>query len=183
MSDAVDSGIDVIRGCIESCERLLLVANTVPRDQFSTPWKRHNGIGPHLRHCHEHLAALHNGFGARAVQHDVRERNTTLERDPQAFVAALTPIVQWLEGLDPALLETPLTVCQVPRVDAPETRSESTLRRELLFLTSHTIHHLALVAMLAEVQGITLPDDLGVAYSTTTHDHQQADGTATVTSS
>lgn len=171
---------DVIRGCIESCDRLLLVAETVPGRLFHAAWKAHNGIGPHLRHCYEHLAALQNGFEAGTVRYDARERNETLERDPDAYVVALEPVVHWLRSLTADRLDTPLTVCQIPRVDTQETRSASTLRRELLFLTTHTIHHLALVALLAEIQGIALPPELGVAFSTTTHDHLQTRGAAPV---
>jgi hypothetical protein len=172
MNSTDDLHYSVIRGYLDSCERLLLVANTVTPAQYSASWKNHNGIGPHMRHAYEHLIALMDGCAEGVVRYDARERNTALETEPTTFVEAMDDVVAWAQQLVPAMLDDPLVVCQIPRVDAPETRSSSTLRRELLFLTSHTIHHLAIVAMLAELQGINLPPDLGVAYSTTTHEHE-----------
>ena len=176
MTSSNEPDCAVIRGFVESCERMLLVTRTVSPAQYGARWKEHNGIGPHMRHAFEHLAALMDGRDLGVVSYDGRERNAALERDPVAFSEAMDRVVGWASTLTPEMLDVPLSVCQIPRVDAPEARSASTLRRELLFLTSHTIHHLAIVAMLAELQGVDLPADLGVAYSTTTHEHQQRDG-------
>jgi hypothetical protein len=44
--------------------------------------------------------------------------------------------------------------------------SNSSLRRELQFLISHTIHHYALIATLCARDGFELPADFGVAPST-----------------
>jgi hypothetical protein len=173
MNDSAERNDTAIRGCVESCERMLLVANTVTPAQYRARWKDHKGIGPHLRHCYEHLAALMNGLDSGTISYDARERNVRIEQEPAALKEAMATVLSWVNALDPTRLDAPLTVCQIPRIDAPESPSTSTLQRELLFLTSHTIHHLALVSMLAELQGVSLPDDLGVAYSTTTHEHQQ----------
>ncbi len=173
MNDSTEINDTAIRGCVESCERMLLVANTVTPAQYRARWKDHNGISPHLRHCYEHLAALMNGLDFGTISYDTRERNVCIEQEPAALKEAMAMLLSWINALDPTRLDTPLTICQIPRIDAPESQSVSTLRRELSFLTSHTIHHLALVSILAELQGVILPDDLGVAYSTTTHEHQQ----------
>lgn len=163
-----------IQGCLESCERLLLVVRAVTPDQYCATWKGHNGIGPHLRHCYEHLSALRDGLGAGTICYDARERDARLEHDPGAFAAAMTAITEWLAGLDATELDRPLKTSQIPQVDAAPALSESSLRRELLFVTSHTIHHLAIVSMLAELHGIALPEALGVAYSTTAHERERA---------
>ncbi len=169
-NDSVDA---VIQGCSESCRRLLAVARALTPKQYGERWRNRNGIGPHLRHCYEHLTALMDGMESGVVSYDARERNLLLEQDPQIFIDAMLPVAAWIESLNTSDLDTPLIVCQIPHVDVPEVRSSSTLQRELLFLTSHTIHHLAIVSMLAELHGAVVPDDLGVAYSTTTHEHQQ----------
>ncbi len=173
MNDSDERGDAVLVGCLESCERLLGVADSLTREQYCACWKARNGIGPHLRHCYEHLAALCQGLNEGCIRYDARARDSHIEQDPVAFKQAMDPVVAWMRSLAGADLDQPLTVCQIPRIDALESVSDSTLRRELLFLTSHTIHHLAIVGMLAEVQGVILPRELGVAYSTTTHEHQQ----------
>ena len=47
--------------------------------------------------------------------------------------------------------------------------STSSVRRELLFLLSHTVHHNALVKELLRARGHALADDFGVAPSTLEH--------------
>lgn len=173
MNDSDERGDAVIVGCLESCERLLRVADSVTQAQYCACWKARNGIGPHLRHCYEHLAALHQGLPEGTIRYDARARDARIEQDPEVFKNEMAPVVTWIRGLANSQLDGSLTIHQIPRIDADEIVSESTLRRELLFVTSHTIHHLAIVGMLAELHGVDLGRELGVAYSTTTHEHQQ----------
>jgi hypothetical protein len=42
----------------------------------------------------------------------------------------------------------------------------STLARELAFVLSHTIHHLASIALLLDMQGLVVPDRFGFAPTT-----------------
>lgn len=163
-----------ILGCLESCARLLQVVQAVTPAQYCTTWKGHNGIGPHMRHCVEHLTALRAGLGSGSVQYDARDRDRHLEQDPQACAAAIQDVIQWLAGIESGQLDQRLVTVQIPQVDAPPTHSESSLRRELLFVTSHTIHHLAVVSMLAEIHEISMPERLGLAYSTQAYEREQA---------
>jgi hypothetical protein len=48
------------------------------------------------------------------------------------------------------------------------------VERELLFLSSHTIHHIAIMSLLAERVGMTVPADLGVAFSTASYEERSA---------
>ncbi len=47
--------------------------------------------------------------------------------------------------------------------------SSSSLRRELHFLLSHTVHHYALIAMILARHGVEVEPDFGVAPSTLRH--------------
>ena len=58
--------------------------------------------------------------------------------------------------------------------DEAEQWSRSTVRRELQFLLSHTIHHFALIGLLLHQQGIDPGPDFGVAPSTLRHWREQA---------
>ena len=50
----------------------------------------------------------------------------------------------------------------------------STVRRELIFLVSHTVHHYALIAVMLRHQAVGLPADFGVAPSTLRHQRRLA---------
>ena len=53
--------------------------------------------------------------------------------------------------------------------------SRSTLRRELQFLLSHTIHHFALIGLLLSFHGVEPGEEFGVAPSTLKHWRSQAE--------
>jgi len=163
-----------VQGCIESCKRLLVVLGAITPAQFQQRWNGHNGIGPHTRHCIEHLAGLRDGLASGLVNYDARARDRHLEEDPVACAEIIEGLADWLSWLDAAALDQAVTVAQIPQVDAAPIHSQSSLRRELLFVTSHTIHHLAVVSMLAEIHDISLPDRLGLAYSTQAYERAQS---------
>jgi hypothetical protein len=48
----------------------------------------------------------------------------------------------------------------------------STLGRELLFVSSHTVHHFALVAHYCKTAGVDLGADFGKAPATMAHEHR-----------
>ena len=58
--------------------------------------------------------------------------------------------------------------------DIPEDEwSGSTVRRELQFLLSHSIHHYALIATICHANGFPVPEGFGVAPSTLRYRRQQ----------
>ena len=67
------------------------------------------------------------------------------------------------------LLELPIQIRLESGGAEAEQWSHSTVRRELQFLLSHTVHHFALIAVLLERFSIAVPDDFGIAPSTLKH--------------
>jgi len=54
----------------------------------------------------------------------------------------------------------------------------TSVERELVFLASHTIHHMAIIGMLAEQAGMEVSSDFGVHPSTLRYLEKQAEGLA-----
>jgi hypothetical protein len=161
------SGDDALSGCLEVCRRCReLVTAVCDADTGGTAYLH---LGPHLRHCLDHMTALLRGLNDGIVDYDARDRDPRIERDPDRFLAALDDAQAGLTRLAGHDLSRPVEVLQMPAPDAPVTRVASTLSRELVFLSSHTIHHLALMIQLARSMGLEIPEDLGVAFSTAAH--------------
>ena len=59
-----------------------------------------------------------------------------------------------------------ITVRMLFTPDMEPVEVASTLGRELGFLSTHTIHHLAIIKMIAHSLGASLPDEVGVGHST-----------------
>jgi len=136
--------------------------------QLSAPHATQS-VGKHVRHILEHYQTLLNHFNANAtMDYEQRVRETALETDPQAALARLQDLDNGLATIADLPANTALTL-HYP-LDIPggqdTTALPSSLGRELAFLTSHSIHHMALISLLCAHQNIALPEHFGVHPST-----------------
>ncbi len=152
-----------LQGCLETCRRCehlvrLFIDATDDRRLFEA-------IGPHLGHCLDHFRSLLTGLDTGKIDYDSREMDPGLETDPDLFLAALFRVTAELAGLQGISTTQAVEVIQAAAPNRPPASAGSTLERELLFLSSHTIHHLALVIEVATSRGINVQSDLGAAFS------------------
>jgi hypothetical protein len=123
-----------------------------------------SGIGPHVRHCLDFYARLLAGAPAGRVDYDDRPREQRLETSCRAARLRVTELAASLPSL--ARADRRLRV----RMDGVEAPSD--VQRELLALQSHTVHHLALIAVLLRAQGRLPPAGFGVSPSTLRHEQE-----------
>ncbi len=146
-------------------ELLVLIENpTVDGDFFRL------AIGPHARHVLDHYDALFAAIspegGTDIVNYDNRARDTRTEQDRPFAALRLRKTIMALEQLGNTETARPLTVICSTTPDRPAAPVPSTLGRELQFLQSHCIHHLAVIAARADASGIPLSADFGKAPAT-----------------
>lgn len=131
-------------------------------------------LGPHVRHVLDFLDGFLDGLPAAQVDYDRRDRDVRCERERAVALSRLGEVQRRLQHLPP--LDQSLRV----RADVPEGAprqagwSGSTIRRELGFLVSHTVHHYALVGLLLRARGILVEPTFGVAPSTLTYRKEAA---------
>lgn len=125
-------------------------------------------IGGHVRHNLDHFFCFVEGGQSGKVDYDARERDECMENDPDYAATQMEAVIQFIESLASRNLDQPLQVKMDSGTNHPEMESwsQSSLRRELQFLISHTIHHYALITTLCFREGIDLPENFGVAPST-----------------
>ncbi|MGL5017865.1 MAG: DinB family protein [Luteolibacter sp.] len=117
-------------------------------------------IGQHIRHCVEHyeefLQALRQ---QRELDYEKRPRDLRVETD-------LREAARRLEAIREALGDN--MPCRELRVwdNGSDSAAPSSVSRELQFLLSHTVHHFALIAVIARIAGRQVPRDFGIAPST-----------------
>ena len=123
--------------------------------------------GAHLRHIIEFYQAFLEGVGAYHIDYDARPRNPAIERSRAAASAAIRAVVQQLRTCPELRFNAIVWVrMEDAPAETPEPFMESSVDRELQVLSSHTIHHFALIAMTLRLHGVDLPDDFGMAPST-----------------
>ena len=158
-----------VAGCLEACRRCETVVDSVIRIDGGRPGKAWNAVGAHLRHCVEHFQLLLRGLSAGNVDYDARPRDVRLESEPQRMRDALAEIRGALAVLSATDVVRPLSVAQSAAPGRPSQQSPSCLDRELVFLSGHTIHHIAIMVLSADAAGATIPARLAVAFSTEAH--------------
>ena len=123
--------------------------------------------GAHLRHIIEFYQAFLEGVAGHHVDYDARPRNPEIERSRAAASASIRSVVHRLRACAQLRFDA---ILRVRMEDAPEEAGEplmeSSLDRELQVLSSHTIHHFALIAMTLRLHGVAVPGDFGMAPST-----------------
>ena len=125
-------------------------------------------IGGHVRHNLDHFLCLKSGLASGRVDYDARDRDEFLETNPEYAASKMEELITFTHSLESENLDQPLQVKMDSGAGHEEDAhwSQSSLRRELQFLISHTIHHYALIATLCTREGLDLPAEFGVAPST-----------------
>lgn len=124
-------------------------------------------IGGHVRHVLDFYLRFLEGVAHGRIDYDHRERDPLVEQDRHYAVEQFVRVAERLSALR-ADDETPLFVRLDSSLPPEETEAwaTSSVRRELQFLISHSVHHYALIAVLLRIQNIEPPAEFGVAPST-----------------
>jgi uncharacterized damage-inducible protein DinB len=138
-------------------------------------------VGPHVRHIIEHYEALLRHLDnahSNSVDYDARERDVAVQSQPEITQAKLRSVAARLEryAQHPKWqLDTPLQTClQTGAAGQLQLTVPSSLGRELLFVSSHTVHHFALLGHYCKAAGLDLGHDFGKAPSTLAFERKAA---------
>lgn len=167
MQATIDTLIRRNAGLLEQLETALAALS--PATYTARPARRGGSIGAQTRHVLDHYDRL---LAREGVQVDYAQR----ARDPETEQDAAIALARAAETRR-ALFRLPSSdqsLAVRDSEDAPLRGFTSSLARELAFVASHTVHHLALIALLAEWQGEAIPEHFGVAPSTLEHRAREA---------
>jgi len=125
-------------------------------------------VGVHFRHVFEHYRAFLTGLATDEIDYDARQRHVPLETERARAIAAALGLAADLGRLPAELADRPVrvTLRSVAGNDGAPDWSQSSLKRELQFLVSHSVHHYALIKELLRRSGFDAGDEFGVAPST-----------------
>lgn len=128
-----------------------------------------SSTGAHIRHVIDHYQAIITGLNSGVIDYDLRARNSDIQTNPEAAIAAFKSINIWLSNLPPAAFELPLLLnTEIAISEKRISQIPTSLARELIFAGSHAIHHFAMIAQIAKLQTNDLPTFFGIAPATAT---------------
>jgi len=128
-----------------------------------------SNVGGHVRHCLDHLDALLAGVERGEVDYDRRRRGTEVETSRAAALDAIRRQERQLLAFPRRSEGCRLRLSAMLGSELAPVEVETTVGRELAFVLSHTVHHNALIAVMAKTLGVPVPERFGYAPSTIVH--------------
>ena len=125
-----------------------------------------SSIGKHIRH----IIDLYECFfvNTHKIDYDLRDRDPVLEKNRSESINRFYKLINKLSLIHNQKLDAEVIVksndCSFGH--DPGTWSKSTVRRELQYLLSHTMHHNSFIAVILKLQVIETKLDFGIAPST-----------------
>ena len=154
--------------CLE--QGMTLLRQLAPADYMARcPACFNSSVGGHIRHNTDHYEQFLAGWAEGKVDYDARTRAARVESEPTYAADLMRRLRIALEAIPNEALDAELQV----KMDGGSSAawSRSTVRRELQFLLSHTIHHYALIVAILHAHDLAaeIPTGFGVAPSTLKH--------------
>ena len=128
-------------------------------------------VAGHLRHILEFYECFLDGLDWSHIDYDARRRDASIERSRAAAIQRIESIIERLRSA-PQLRGDSVIWVRMEDVESncpADPFTTSSVSRELQVLSSHTIHHFALIGMTLRAHGVALDEDFGVAPSTLTY--------------
>lgn len=130
-----------------------------------------SSIGGQMRHVIEFYECFLDGLSSARIDYDARRRDLVLEQSRPAAIGRVQALIGRLTT-EPKLRGDGAIFVRMEdaaAVGLAEQYLASSIGRELQALSSHTIHHFALIAMTLRAMGRAVDPDFGVSPSTLRH--------------
>ena len=125
-------------------------------------------VGGHLRHILEFYECFLDGLETSHIDYDARKRDQAVETCRAAALGKIHSIMERMESSaalrGDAIVWVRLEDASAARID--DCFITSSVSREMQVLSSHTVHHFALIATTLKALGIELDRNFGMAPST-----------------
>ena len=167
--DAIEQFKKVIKSNIEGLEQGISLLTAMTNEQYCMRAKPYinSSIGEHLRHILDLYYALEKNSDV--INYDVRRRGALVETCRLTGLRELQQTKTWLLALEPNMMENKVTMLtEISVLDTQTVQVETSLIRELIFVSAHAIHHYALMDASAKLCDIETPKDIGIAPATLT---------------
>lgn len=157
----------LLQGCIHCVNQSNQLLKVVAQNDYTVATQGNSSIGAHMRHILDRFHCFFTGLQNASVDYDDRKRDKAIENSVEAASFALASVARQVENLNLAeFTEKSLKIRESVYHQGPSIVIASTIERELMGLITHTIHHLAIIAIIAKSFGYTMDSDFGKAAST-----------------
>lgn len=163
---------NIIRGSlevIEQGEQFLQTVTSLSYQKVLTPYFT-SSSGEHMRHILDHFMSLMLGHESGLVDYDLRNRKSNIESDHKHALLQLQAIKKWILSLDDNTLKNNINIkTEVSVHKKHSVLVASNFARELIFVTSHAVHHFSIISIAMQLQDLSIDECFGIAPATATH--------------
>ena len=154
----------LIHGCMYCVDQL---PRMISQSIYVNSTENSSSVGAHIRHILDRYQSFFTDIPEGVINYNFRKQDKSIESNLEAANFALSSLSRRIEALDLAEnLGRAVTVCESLHHERPSMSIPSTVDRELMELVNHSIHHLAIIALLVKPFGFTVGSDFGKAPST-----------------
>lgn len=158
-----------VKANIETLQQAVDMLNTIDDSAYraATHASFDFSLGSHLRHLYDHYQLLLDRYGSGRVDYDDRARDPRMETDRIYALDKINELIHRLENLEDRDMD--LFIKMDCKSACADPWTPSTLKRELMYLAIHDVHHFALIAFILKFEGIETAPGFGIAPSTLKH--------------
>ena len=162
-----DSKSLLIGGSTNSIAQCKKILSIIYQENFTDDSNGRSSIGAHVQHILDRFYCFFVGLLEASIDYDARKRDPEIKQNVEAAMFALESVARRIEQLESLPFCSELIgVKEFVLPSSPAVEFNSTLERELMGLITHSIHHLAIIALLAKSFGHQMDSDFGKAPST-----------------
>jgi len=133
-----------------------------------------SSAGAHIRHIIDHYLAIIVGIEKNLINYDIRSRGSQIETSPEAAIKEIDEISHWIKQLsDDKLYKAVTLTTEISITNKNVQIVQTSIARELIFASSHAVHHFAMITQISIAQKKALPVSFGLAPATATFLRQQ----------
>ncbi|MDB4474697.1 hypothetical protein N9023_06780 [Opitutaceae bacterium] len=167
---SIEAPCSVIHAAAQS-NIMLLAQGAEMIDRLGQEWYEvkvsscfNSSVGGHFRHAIEHYQAVLGALLGAEIDYEGRARDERIECEAAHARDVIDELRSGLEKiLHEQIQDRPLKIASE---SIEGLKLDTSLARELEFLISHTVHHFALIAVIAGAHGVLPPVNFGMAPST-----------------
>lgn len=171
----IDAAISILEGNIQAIDQGIALIDSLSDEQYNfifSPYVK-STIGQHFRHVVDMFRAVISE--SLPIDYDTRRRGASVETVRGIAIEELLGVRIWMLDKitdmpnqtsylnDNIFIQSEVAINETRSVEIPSNRL-----RELVFASSHAVHHYALISVVAKLQGVSLDENLGVAPATAT---------------
>ena len=150
---------------LDILDDIIFILNKISNEQYTIPCKMlsNNSLGKHFRHIVDFYNNFINGMAIGEVNYDVRERKDIFEKKRIIMIKEINEIKNAISKIS---INNALNIFS--NIENNTTiKTKTNIKRELLFLHSHALHHLAIIIIVL-INEFKMEIDYSLTKSTST---------------